>query len=121
VTIRSSTDEILGTNQTGIITIESDSLTLGYYSQGEIQNLKSDDLGFFDKQGYLTIVGRRSHKIITGGENVFPAEIEAAIRSTQLVADVCVIGLPDQYWGQAVTAVYVPSSLKLLLPYLKRQ
>jgi O-succinylbenzoic acid--CoA ligase len=119
VTIRSSTGEILSANQTGIITIESDSLALGYYPHGEIQNLKSDDLGFFDKQGYLTIVGRRSQKIITGGENVFPAEIEAAIRATQLVADVCVIGLPDQYWGQAVTAVYVPSSLKTSPTLLK--
>ena len=119
VTIRSSRNEILGANQTGIITIESDSLALGYYPQGEIQNLKSDDLGFFDKQGYLTIVGRHSHKIITGGENVFPAEIEAAIRATQLVADVCVIGLPDQYWGQAVTAVYVPRSLKASPTLLK--
>ncbi|MBW4549194.1 MAG: 2-succinylbenzoate--CoA ligase [Symplocastrum torsivum CPER-KK1] len=119
VTIRSSTDEILGANQTGIVTIESDSLALGYYPHEEIQNLKSDDLGFFDKQGYLTIVGRRSHKIITGGENVFPAEIEAVIRSTQLVSDVCVIGLPDDYWGQAVTAVYVPSSLKASPTLLK--
>jgi len=120
VTIRSSTGEILGANQTGIITIEADSLTLGYYPEAEtlnpksqIQNLKSDDLGFFDEQGYLTIIGRRSNKIITGGENVFPAEVEAAILATQLVADVCVIGLPDQYWGQVVTAVYVPSSLKV--------
>ncbi|MBD0265563.1 MAG: 2-succinylbenzoate--CoA ligase, partial [Tolypothrix sp. Co-bin9] len=119
VTIRSSSDKILSANQTGIITIESASLALGYYPHGEIQNLKSDDLGFFDKQGYLTIVGRHSHKIITGGENVFPAEIEAAIRSTQLVSDVCVIGLPDNYWGQAVTAVYVPSSLKASPTLLK--
>jgi O-succinylbenzoic acid--CoA ligase len=129
VTIRSSTGELLGSNQTGIITIEADSLTLGYYPEAEtlnpkskivrlsahaeVQNLKSDDLGFFDEQGYLTIIGRRSNKIITGGENVFPAEVEAAILATQLVADVCVIGLPDQYWGQVVTAVYVPSSLKV--------
>ena len=120
VTIRSSTGEIIGANQTGIITIQADSLALGYYPEAEtlnpkskIQNLKSDDLGFFDEQGYLTIIGRRSNKIITGGENVFPAEVEAAILATQLVADVCVIGLPDQYWGQVVTAVYVPSSLKV--------
>ncbi len=144
VTIRSATGEILGANQTGIVTIQADSLALGYYpeekwgdgenSQSPIpnpqslnpksttrpqdavrgrQNLKSDDLGFFDEQGYLTILGRCSYKIITGGENVFPAEVEATIRATQLVADVCVIGLPDRYWGQVVTAVYVPSSLKV--------
>ena len=131
VTIRSSTGEILGSNQTGIITIQADSLALGYYptnpksdslcpsSPGEVQNLKSDDLGFFDEQGYLNIIGRRSNKIITGGENVFPAEVEATIRATRLVSDVCVIGLPDQYWGQAVTAVYVPSFLEVSPASLK--
>ena len=54
------------------------------------------------------MVGRNSQKIITGGENVFPAEVEAVIYSTKLVKDVCVVGIPDSKWGQAVTAVYVP-------------
>jgi O-succinylbenzoic acid--CoA ligase len=126
VTIRSSTDEILGSNQTGIISIQSNSLSLGYYpirmserwgqgknlpnSKSPIPNLKSDDLGFFDDQGYLHVVGRSSRKIITGGENVFPTEVEAAIQSTQLVNDVCVTAIPDLHWGEAVTAVYVPRS-----------
>lgn len=126
VTIRSATDEILGSNQTGIISIQSNSLSLGYYpismserwgqgnnlpnSKSPIPNLKSDDLGFFDDQGYLHVVGRSSRKIITGGENVFPAEVEAAIQSTQLVNDVCVTAIPDLHWGEAVTAVYVPHS-----------
>jgi len=118
ITIRSSTGELLGANQTGIITIQADSLTLGYYPELfpnslNLPTFQTDDLGFFDEQGYLTIIGRRSNKIITGGENVFPAEVEAAILATQLVADVCVIGLPDQYWGQVVTAVYVPRSLNV--------
>lgn len=134
VTIRSATGKILGTNQTGIVTIEADSLTLGYYPKlflnclnlstchsgamprGQFTNLptfQTDDLGFFDEQGYLTIIGRRSHKIISGGENVFPVEVEAVILATQLVADVCVIGLPDRDWGEVVTAVYVPSALNV--------
>jgi len=110
VTIRSSTGEILGSNQTGIITIQTNSLALGYYPQlfTQPQDFQPDDLGFFDERGYLTIVGRRSNKIITGGENVFPAEVEAAIQATHLVTDVCVIGVPDTQWGQVVTAVYVP-------------
>jgi len=45
-------------------------------------------LGFFDSQGYLNVIGRSSNKIITGGENVFPSEVESAIRATQLVNDV---------------------------------
>ena len=98
-----------GSNQPGIITIQADSLCLGYYSEQAFngQVFQTDDLGFFDADGYLHIVGRRSQKIITGGENVFPAEVEAAILATQLVSDVCVIGVPDSQWGQVVTAVYV--------------
>jgi O-succinylbenzoic acid--CoA ligase len=126
VTIRNSTGEILAPHQTGIITIAADSLALGYYppqsSQpnpnprsgllpgNDRQNFQVDDLGFFDEQGYLHIVGRSSNKIITGGENVFPSEVESAILSTQLVADVCALGLPDRDWGQVVAAVYVPIS-----------
>ena len=58
--------------------------------------------------GNLNIVGRSSQKIITGGENVYPSEVEAAIQSTHLVSDVCVIGFSDPHWGQVVTAFYVP-------------
>ncbi len=59
------------------------------------------------KKGRLNIVGRSSNKIITGGENVYPTEVEAAIRDTNLVKDVCVIGTCDRLWGQVVTAIYI--------------
>ena len=101
VTIRSPTGQLLGVNQIGNITIKADSLALGYYPElfTNRDNFQLDDLGFFDNQGYLNVVGRSSNKIITGGENVFPSEVEAAIRATQLVNDVCVIAIPDQHWG----------------------
>ncbi|NES23328.1 MAG: hypothetical protein F6K41_31525, partial [Symploca sp. SIO3E6] len=51
-----------------------------------------------------------SRLFCTGGENVFPPEVEAAIKATELVSDVCVIGIPDADWGQRVTAIYVPNS-----------
>lgn len=112
VTIRSSTGQLLGANQTGIITIKANSLALGYYPElfTNRDNFQLDDLGFVDFKGYLNIVGRSSNKIITGGENVFPSEVESAIRATQLVNDVCVIGVTHQQWGQVVTAIYVPSN-----------
>lgn len=112
IRIRSEDNQILDTDRTGLIEIEASSLTRGYYSDTLIFNLGTlltDDIGFLDEKGYLNIVGRSSDKIITGGENVFPAEVEATIRATDLVADVCVIGLPDRFWGQVVTALYVPS------------
>ena len=95
----------------GSIAISCASLCLGYYPDlFASASLVTDDLGYFDRDGYLHLVGRNSHKIITGGENVFPAEVEAAILATGLVTDVCVIGISDRQWGQAVTAIYVPVS-----------
>ncbi|MBD2521212.1 2-succinylbenzoate--CoA ligase [Nostoc sp. FACHB-133] len=110
VTIRNQQGEILNSNQIGNITIHTQSLALGYYPKiRENQtDLQVDDLGFLDEQGHLNIVGRNSDKIITGGENIYPTEIESAIQSTQMVADICVIGIPDKHWGQALTAIYIP-------------
>jgi o-succinylbenzoate---CoA ligase len=70
----------------------------------------TDDLGYLSADGHLHITGRASDKIISGGENIFPAEVEAAIRNTRQVQDVCVIGWPHPHWGEAVIAVYVPIS-----------
>lgn len=122
VTIKSETGERLDDRQTGNITIKSESMALGYYPEWFVDrdNFPTDDLGFIDEIGNLHIVGRKSNKIITGGENVFPVEVESAILATNLVSDVCVIGLPDNCWGQAVTAVYVPSNLDLEVKLLQK-
>ncbi|WP_413175858.1 2-succinylbenzoate--CoA ligase [Anabaena azotica] len=97
-------------NLTGNLHIQAKSLALGYYPQlwKNPGNFSVDDIGFLDPEGYLHIIGRSSNKIITGGENIYPAEIESAIRKTNLIIDVCVIGIPDKYWGQALTAIYIP-------------
>ncbi|MBD2412828.1 2-succinylbenzoate-CoA ligase [Nostoc calcicola FACHB-389] len=110
VTICNQQGKILNSNQIGNITIQAQSLALGYYPiiQENQGNFRVDDLGFLDEQGYLNIVGRSSEKIISGGENIYPAEIESAIRETELVIDICVIGIPDKHWGQALTAIYIP-------------
>lgn len=102
--------EITINENTGNIKIKSKSLTLGYYPQiwENTDSLLVDDIGYLDDENYLYIIGRNSDKIITGGENVYPGEIEAAIRKTNLVIDVCVIGMDDQIWGQAITAIYIP-------------
>lgn len=121
ITIRSAKGEILCYNKIGNIAINAKSLALGYYPEkfGDWQYLQLDDLGFFDKNNCLNIVGRSSDKIITGGENVFPAEVEAVVRSTNLVADIAVIGLPDKDWGQVVTAIYVPANSEVTVKNLQ--
>jgi O-succinylbenzoic acid--CoA ligase len=110
----------LSNHQTGIIAIKSKSLFLGYYPNFNVSNIfLTDDLGYFDEQNYLHIIGRNSQKIITGGENVFPLEVETAILETQLVKDVVVIGVADEQWGEVVTAIYISPNNNFDLEKLK--
>jgi len=69
--------------------------------------LRTGDAGYLDDDGYVFIHDRVKDMIITGGENVYPAEVENAIFGHPGVADVAVIGIPDERWGEAVKAVVV--------------
>jgi len=69
---------------------------------------RTGDVGTFDSRGYLTIIDRLRDVIITGGENVFPAEVETVLAGHPAVADVAIIGIPDDRWGETVHAVVVP-------------
>jgi acyl-CoA synthetase (AMP-forming)/AMP-acid ligase II len=69
--------------------------------------LATGDVGRLSSDGYLTIVDRRRSLIITGGYNVYPAEVERVIQQLSWVAEVAVIGIPDEHWGEAITAVVV--------------
>jgi long-chain acyl-CoA synthetase len=70
--------------------------------------LRSGDIGCFDREGYLYIVDRLKDLIITGGENVYPREVEEALHATSGVLECAVIGLPDKEWGERVAAFVVP-------------
>jgi long-chain acyl-CoA synthetase len=70
--------------------------------------LRSGDIGVFDPDGYLYIVDRLKDMIITGGENVYPREVEEVLYSRPEVEECAVIGLPDREWGERVTAFIVP-------------
>jgi o-succinylbenzoate---CoA ligase len=69
--------------------------------------LATGDLGRLDDRGRLVVIGRKSDTIVTGGENVAPAEVEAALLEHPAVADAAVFGRPDERWGEAVTASVV--------------
>ena len=64
-------------------------------------------MGYLDENGYLYISGRKSDMIISGGENIFPLEVENVLRMREDIAEVCVLGVPDDYWGESVQAVVV--------------
>jgi fatty-acyl-CoA synthase len=70
--------------------------------------LHTGDVARKDQQGFLTIVDRKKDMIVSGGFNVFPREIEDVIATDESVAAVAVFGVPDEKWGEAVTAVVVP-------------
>ena len=69
---------------------------------------RSGDIGLFDDQGYLYIVDRLKDMIITGGENVYPREVEEVLFTREEVEECAVIGLPDPEWGERVTAFIIP-------------
>ena len=65
------------------------------------------DLGYRDEEGYLYLVDRRGDKIVTGGENVYPSEVENVLVEHPAVAEAAIVGLPHERWGEQVTAVVV--------------
>ena len=71
---------------------------------------RSGDLGYQDADGYLYVLGRGSELIVSGGENVHPAEVEAVLADLPGVEEMAVVGLPDARWGETVCAVVVPAA-----------
>lgn len=69
--------------------------------------LHTGDMGYRDERGFVHIVDRRNDMIITGGENVYPREVELAMMDCPAVCDIAVIGVPDERWGEAVAAIVV--------------
>jgi long-chain acyl-CoA synthetase len=106
---------------TGEIQVRGAALLPGYWDNPEATSAALTDDGFYrtgdvgtiDAGGYLTIVDRLRDVIITGGENVFPAEVEAVLARHPDIADVAVIGVPDDRWGETVHAVVVARSADL--------
>lgn len=99
----------------GEVAIKSPTNMIGYWNKPEETAktliaggwLRTGDAGILDEEGYLFIQDRMKDMIITGAENVYPAEVESAIYGHPDVADVAVIGVPDEKWGEAVKAIVV--------------
>jgi long-chain acyl-CoA synthetase len=78
--------------------------------------LRTGDIGRQDENGYLYIIDRLRELIITGGENVYPREVEEALYATPEVQECAVIGLPDREWGERVAACIVPKPGQKIVP-----
>ena len=107
---------ILGTGEVGEVWTRSSNNMIGYWNLPDATRrtmtddgwIATGDAGYLDADGYLYIHDRVKDMIITGGENVYPAEVESAIYGHPHVQEVAVIGVPDAKWGEAVKAVCVP-------------
>lgn len=93
----------------GEIEVRGPTVSPGYHGRKPGVSLRdgwfpTGDLGYFDEEGFLYVVGRSDDMIITGGENVHPAEVEAVLEEHPAVAEACVVGLPDSRWGETVVA-----------------
>ena len=114
--IRGPDGKPLPTGEIGEICTRSSNNMLGYWKLPEATASTMDadgwiatgDVGYMDEDGYVYMYDRAKDMIITGGENVYPAEVESGIYGHPDVLEVAVIGVPDEKWGEAVKAVCVP-------------
>jgi malonyl-CoA/methylmalonyl-CoA synthetase len=116
VRVADAADAPLPAGETGAIQIRGPNVFLGYWGMPEKTReeftadgwFRTGDVGRFDDDGYLSIVGRAKDLIISGGFNVYPKEIEIELDALPGVLESAVIGLPHADFGEAVTAVVVP-------------
>src|SRR5690606_17000223 len=99
----------------GEIVTRSASNMLGYWGAPHLTAqvlseegwLRTGDAGYLDEDGYLHVIDRVKDMIVSGGENVYPAEVENALYGHPAIAEVAVIGVPSEKWGEEVKAIVV--------------
>lgn len=99
----------------GEVCVYGPSVMLGYWNKPEetaeaLQNgwVHTGDAGYLDEEGYLFLVDRVKDMIVSGGENVYSTEVESAVSTHPSVAQVAVIGIPSDKWGESVHAIVIP-------------
>lgn len=98
-------------HQSGEILVKGPNVTIGYLNREEETRkqmidgwLKTGDIGYLDEEGFLYVQDRRTDLIISGGENIYPAEIEGVLTTHSAIIDAGVIGVDDEVWGQIPVA-----------------
>ncbi len=113
----SMTDEEVPRGTSGEIWVRSSSLMTGYWNKPEETAsvmgadgwYRTGDLGYLNETSHMFLVDRAKDMIVTGGENVYSMEVEAALSSHHTIVEVAVFGVPDERWGEAVYAVVFAS------------
>jgi acyl-CoA synthetase (AMP-forming)/AMP-acid ligase II len=112
ITIRDEAGNEVGPNEPGEVWVRGDQVSgeyLGKKGGADEGWFRTNDGGYLDDAGYLYVTGRLDDVIVRGGENLSPGEIEDALLTHPGVESVCVLGLPDNEWGEVVAAVVVPT------------
>ncbi|MDB5429831.1 MAG: AMP-dependent synthetase and ligase [Caulobacter sp.] len=113
--IRGAGEERLAAGELGEIWVRGEQVAGEYLGHRAIRDdgwFPTNDSGWLDEGGFLFVEGRLDDVIVRGGENISPGEIEDVLRGHPGVADVAVIGLPDDEWGERVAAVVSPTDVK---------
>ncbi|TCK20634.1 long-chain-fatty-acid--CoA ligase [Pseudonocardia endophytica] len=113
-----ATGETLGVDEPGEIWVRTEQLMSGYWQKPEATEaaitedgwLRSGDGGHIDADGYIYVTDRIKDMIVSGGENVYPAEVERVLAEHPTVGDVAVIGVPDDRWGEVPKACVVAAA-----------
>ncbi|WP_210367392.1 fatty acid--CoA ligase [Bacillus sp. REN3] len=110
----SNPEDTLPPGESGEIIVQGPCMMIGYYNREEATEkamadgwYHSGDIGYLDNDGYLWVKDRVDDMIISGGENVYPREVEDVLHAHEGVLDVAVVGQPDDRWGESVTAFVV--------------
>ena len=111
IEIRDEQGAVLGPEQAGLVFVRGPQVSGEYQQQGSQLDgggwFPTRDRGYLDADGYLFLDGRADDVIVRGGENISPGEIEDVLLSHPAVADVAVVAMPDEQWGEAVAAAVV--------------
>ena len=118
LSIRDTTGKPVAPGTSGAVWLKSPTLTPGYLNQPELlaKNMQAgwfntEDFGYLDADGFLYIQGREGDMISSGGENIFPDEVEAAYATMPGLQKMVVVGVPDDKWGAVPVAVVMGADL----------
>jgi len=116
----------LPNGKVGEILVGGKTVMIGYLDSERPDRslLHTGDIGYLDSDGDLWVLTRRTDLIVSGGENIYPEEVERALTNHPAVSEACVVGMPDPEWGQSVAAAVVlrePCDGESLLQFLRGQ
>ena len=125
ISIVDESGKSLPNGEIGEIVVSGKTVMQGYLGRSRLKrDLQTGDIGYLDSDGDLWVLTRRSDLIVSGGENIYPEEVERVLLTHPAINEACIFGVPDPEWGQLVTAAVVlrePCDGENLIQFLRGQ